>query len=144
MRDIIRGGVSPYPRHCQVAARHTTGARVLRLEASQPRRVPDDYLVSFETNRYSVPFSLIGQTVDVARRQGRLVITHRGQRVAEHPELPGKHQARVLPEPGSGAIARTGGRRAMPGVGDRTPSALDPDVEIRALAIYETLAAVTA
>jgi hypothetical protein len=40
--------------------------------------------VSFETNRYSVPFTLIGHTVEVTRRGGRLHITHRGQRVAEH------------------------------------------------------------
>jgi len=30
--------------------------------------VAEDYLVSFETNRYSVPFTLIGQPVEVLRR----------------------------------------------------------------------------
>src|SRR5262245_12039118 len=84
----------------------TGGQPGFRLEASQPRRVAEDYLVSFETNRYSVPCTLIGQTVEVARRSGRLVITHRGQRVAEHDELPGKHQLRVLPEHGPRASGR--------------------------------------
>ena len=68
--------------------------------------------MSFETNRYSVPFTLIGQTVEVARRAGRLHITHRGGLVAEHDELSGKHQLRVLPEHGPGAIARTARRLA--------------------------------
>jgi hypothetical protein len=45
----------------------TGGKPGFRLEASQPRRVVDDYLVNFETNRYSVPFTLIGQTVEVTR-----------------------------------------------------------------------------
>src|SRR5712664_1660782 len=49
----------------------TGGQPGFRLEASQPRRVADDYLVSFETNRYSVPFTLIGHTVEVTRRGGR-------------------------------------------------------------------------
>jgi len=111
-----------------------------RLEAGQPRRVADDYLVSFETNRYSVPFTLIGQTVEVARRGGRLHITHRGGLVAEHDELAGKYQLRVRPEHGPGAIARTA--RRIPstlsiGHGRGAP----PDVEIRDLAIYEALGA---
>ena len=45
----------------------TAGRSSFRLEASQPRRVADEYLVSFETNRYSVPFTLIGQTVEVTK-----------------------------------------------------------------------------
>jgi transposase len=116
----------------------TGGQPGFRLEASQPRRVPDDYLVSFETNRYSVPFTLIGQTVEIARRSGRLVITHRGQRIAEHEELPGKYHARILPEHGPGAIARTA-RRATAGPALSASRGPDPDVEIRDLAVYETL-----
>src|SRR5262249_49233 len=99
------------------------------------RRVAEDYLVSFETNRYSVPCTLIGQTVEVARRSGRLVITHRGQRVAEHDELPGKHQLRVLPEHGPRASGRTRHRTTPDRSGDPAPS---PEVEIRDLAVYET------
>jgi hypothetical protein len=106
------------------------------LEASQPRRVAEDYLVAFETNRYSVPCTLIGQTVEVARRGGRLVISHRGQLVAEHDELTGKHQLRVLAEHGPRASARTS-RHAPDGpLSARDPG---PEVEIRDLAIYETL-----
>jgi transposase len=72
-----------------------------RLEAPLVRIVAEDYLVSVDTNRYSVPFPLIGQTVEVQRRGGQLRIVHRGALVAEHPELPGRHQLRILPEHGS-------------------------------------------
>src|SRR5213592_2592266 len=72
----------------------TAGHPSFRLEARQPRVVADDYLVSFETNRYSVPFTLIGQAVEVLRGAGRVAIFHRGTLVAEHPELPGKYQLR--------------------------------------------------
>jgi transposase len=123
----------------------TAGQPAFRLEASHPRRVAEDYLVSFETNRYSVPFPLIGQTVEVTRRGGRLQITHRGHLVAEHEELSGKYQLRIRPEHGPGAIARTARRIASSLPTARGPVAL-PEVEVRDLAIYEALgaAAVTA
>ena len=117
----------------------TGGQPGFRLEASQPRRVADDYLVSFETNRYSVPFTLIGQTVEVTRRGGRLHLTHRGQRVAEHDELPGKYQLRILPEHGPGAIARTARRVHSAPFADRAGRGALPEVEIRDLEIYDTL-----
>jgi hypothetical protein len=101
--------------------------------------VAEDYLVSFETNRYSVPFTLIGQTVEVLRQGGRLAIRHRGQLVAEHPELPGKYQMRILPEHGPGASARTTRRPRPGGAGPGGRAAADPDVEIRDLAVYDTL-----
>src|SRR5262245_46656264 len=112
-----------------------------RLEAVQPRIVADDYLVSLDANRYSVPFTLIGATVDVHRRDGRVLIFHRGTLVAEHPELPGKHHLRILPEHGPGAIARTARqRRSTPGPAlPARPGTSWPEVEVRDLAIYETL-----
>ena len=117
----------------------TAGHPGFRLEARQPRVVAEDYLVSFETNRYSVPFTLIGQAVEVLRGAGRLLIFHRGTVVAEHPELSGKYQLRILPEHGPGAIARTArrvrsSRRAMGSAS--TPFA---EVEVRDLAVYDTL-----
>ena len=118
----------------------TAGQPAFRLEASQPRRVAEDYLVSFETNRYSVPFTLIGQTVEVTRRGGRLQITHRGTLVAEHEELTGKYQLRIRPDHGPGAIARTA-RRIASSLPTAPGLATVPEVEIRDLAIYEALGA---
>jgi transposase len=118
----------------------TAGQPGFRLEASQPRRVAEDYLVSFETNRYSVPFTLIGQTVEVTRRSGRLHITHRGALVAEHEELAGKYQLRIQPEHGPGAIARTA-RRIASSLPTARGLVTVPEVEVRDLAIYEALGA---
>lgn len=70
------------------------------------RMVASDYLVSLDTNRYSVPFTLIGQAVEVERRGGEIRIFHRGTLVAQHPELPGRHQLSIDPTHGPGAIAR--------------------------------------
>lgn len=110
-----------------------------RLEARLARVVAEDYLVNVDTNRYSVPFTLIGQTVEVLRRAGQLVIIHRGARVAEHPELHGRHQLRLLPEHGPGASARTARRvqSTRPSRPTATPGLLD--VEVRDLALYEAL-----
>jgi transposase len=119
----------------------TGGQPGFRLEASQPRRVAEDYLVNFETNRYSVPFTLIGQTVDVTRRGGRLHIVHGGRLVAEHDELAGKYQVHIQPEHGPGAVARTTRRGRVAVFQDRAGRGAPPEVEIRDLAIYETLAA---
>jgi transposase len=124
-------------RHLLPAA----GQPPFRLEARQSRIVAADYLVSFETNRYSVPFPLIGQPVEVLRRDGEIRIFHRGSLVAAHPELPGKYHVRLLPEHGPGAIARTARRvRSMVGGAGRGPGAAEPAVEVRDLALYEALA----
>jgi transposase len=120
----------------------TAGQPGFRLEASQPRIVAEDYLVSFEANRYSVPFTLIGQIVEVARRGDRLQMWHRGTVVAEHEALVGKYQVQILPEHGPGAIARNPRHpRSTPvshGAG-RRPAL--PEVEIRDLAVYEAVMA---
>ena len=51
--------------------------RAFRLEAPLTRVVATDYLVTVDTNRYSVPFTLIGQPVEVMRRRSRLTPTSR-------------------------------------------------------------------
>lgn len=110
-------------------------------ETTVDRIVADDYLVSYQTNRHSVPFQLIGRTVSVRPREQRLEISHGGTLVAFHPLLDGKHQVRILPEHGPGPAARNSRQvRSTP-----LPSAHDavghPPVEIRDLAVYDTLLA---
>ena len=109
-----------------------------RLEAPLARIVADDWLVSIDTNRYSVPFLLIGQPVEIHRRNGALRILHRGAVVAEHPELGGKHQVRILPEHGPGASARTARRQHSTPAPTRSALAATV-VEIRDLAVYDAL-----
>jgi hypothetical protein len=117
----------------------TAGHPSFRLDARRPRIVAEDYLVSVATNRYSVPFTLIGQPVEVLRRAGVLEIFHRGALVATHPELAGKHHVQILPEHGPGAIARTARQRRSTLTSTARPAA--PEVEVRDPAVYERLVA---
>ena len=113
-----------------------------RLEARFARIVAEDFLVSLDTNRYSVPFTLIGHAVEVERRDGQVRILHRGRAVATHAELTGRYQLVVLPEHGPGAVARNA--RLRPSTPARPARTLDRDavrVEQRDLATYDALAA---
>lgn len=111
-----------------------------RLEARYPRVVAENFLVSLDTNRYSVPFRFIGRTVEVQRREGRIVIHSHGQVIAEHPELPGRHQVRLLPEHGPGAVARTTRQPQLHAVERPGRPWTVPTVEVRDLAVYEACA----
>lgn len=121
----------------------TTAQPSFAHAGKRSRIVASDYLISFETNRYSVPFHLIGQTVEVQARAGQLTIFHRGRPVAEHPQLSGQHQLRILPEHGPGAISRNT-RKRYGLAGAVTELADEPNVEVRDLALYEQLLAAPA
>lgn len=122
-------------------------ARALVPTAGQPsflqamvrdRVVADDWLVSIDGNRYSVPFALIGKTVQVVREGGSWVIRHRGAVVAEHAVLAGRGQLSVRPEHGPGAAARNARQRyAAPRAS--APAEPPSEVEVRDLALYERL-----
>jgi transposase len=116
------------------------GQPSFRVAVPVSRIVADDYLVSFQTNRYSVPCTLIGHTVEVHRCGESLEFHHRGECVARHPPLAGQYQMRILPEHGPGAIARTARRRfsSVPMPGEHVPAPA-PQVEVRYLAVYEAL-----
>lgn len=113
-----------------------------KLEARFTRIVSEDFLVSLDTNRYSVPFTLIGHTVEVERRDGQVRIHHHGKRVATHSELPGRHGLVVLPEHGPGAVARNARlRRPTPPATTPSPTRDAFAVEQRDLSTYEALVA---
>jgi transposase len=102
------------------------------------RVVAEDWLVSIDGSRYSVPFMLIGKTVQVVRVGGAWVIRHRGAVVAEHAVLAGRAQLSVRPEHGPGAAARNARQRYAAPRASAPPDALR-DVEVRDLAVYEQL-----
>lgn len=108
-----------------------------RLQARAARIVTDDYLVSFETNGYSEPFTLIGQCVELERRGEVLTVFHRGEPVASHPVLDGRHQLAIVPEHGPGAIARNA--RCIRATPAPCRSNRHPEVEVRDLAAYDAL-----
>jgi transposase len=112
-----------------------------QLEAARSRIVAEDYLVAIDTNRYSVPFRLIGQTVEVLQRQGEIRILHRGALVATHPVLTGKYGLRIDPAHGPGAAARTARHRhSTPWPVELEHVDRHPVVEVRDLAVYDALA----
>ena len=53
------------------------------------RKVAADYHISFERNRYSGPYTLYGEVVDVRVTPTRVTVMHGGRVVAEHPRLRG-------------------------------------------------------
>jgi hypothetical protein len=61
------------------------------------RRVHTDACVELETNRYSVPWRLIGETVTVLVNE-QVRIVHAGQEVAVHARLAGQRRASLHPE----------------------------------------------
>ena len=115
------------------------GQRCFQQEARVSRIVAEDYLVSLDTNRYSVPFRLIGQRVEVQRRSDTVHIFYRDREVAIHPVLPGTHQFRILPEHGPGACARTSRQRRSTWSDSAMSPGTLPEVEVRDLACYEAL-----
>jgi Integrase core domain len=114
------------------------------LQAMQRDRVvADDWLVSIDANRYSVPWRLIGKTVQVARLGSTWQILHRGSLVAEHQILTGRHQLSIKPEHGPGPAMRNArksyaGPQAVPKpeASTRVPVEM---VEVRDLAVYDQM-----
>lgn len=106
------------------------------------RVVADDWLVSLEGNRYSVPFGLIGKTVQVVREGGMWVVRYRGRVVAEHTVLAGRARLSVHHEHGPGTAARNARQRfAEPTELPLTVAGVEAgrEVEVRDLAVYEQL-----
>ena len=58
------------------------------------RHVAKDCLVSFQTNRYTVPHRFVGKQVEVQSDNDFIRIYHQGELIALHPRLEGKYQVR--------------------------------------------------
>jgi transposase len=101
------------------------------------RVVAGDWLVAIEGNRYSVPFRLIGRTVQIVREGARWVIRHQGAIVAEHALLAGCGGLSVDPAHGPGAAVRNARKRYAELPAPHRP--IERDVEVRDLLVYEQL-----
>lgn len=115
----------------------TAGQASFLQAMTRERVVATDWLVSIDSNRYSVPFRLIGRAVQVVREGGRWLIRHQGAIVAEHPVLAGRGGLSILPEHGPGAALRNA--RLRYAERPQGECALEREVEIRDLHIYEQL-----
>src|SRR2546421_11130098 len=103
------------------------------------RIVAEDWLVAIDSNRYSVPWRLIGKTVEVVRVGASWHILHQGKVVAEHRVLEGRHQLQVNPEHGPGAAARNARRRFSEASAAAAGAHALHGVEVRDLAVYEQM-----
>jgi transposase len=109
------------------------------------RVVAEDWLVSIDANRYSVPCTLIGRTVQVVREGGAWVIRHRGEVVARHEVLAGRAQLSVDAAHAPAARHKSASLTPVPTT-PRPVTAPDigahvgQEVEVRDLSVYEQLA----
>jgi len=117
------------------ALRPLDGRPPFRQVRDLTRRVQSDCCIEVDTNAYSVPWRLIGETVRAVVAGGRISIQHGGQEVAVHPECAGRRQRLIEPAHFSGmspvsALLRS----AAPPREAPRPAAL-----LRPLAEYEQL-----
>jgi hypothetical protein len=135
----------PAERFAREASALTPLADRAGFLAAMPRLrvVASDWLVSIDANRYSVPWRLIGATVEVLRVGAHWQIRHRGAVVAEHPVLPGRHELSVKPEHGPGAATRNARKRyadaALRSAQESAGAERFSVVEQRDLAVYEQM-----
>lgn len=83
---LDRPNLQPWPAEAYVFARWKRA------------RVAPDYHIEVDRCRYSVPFSLIRQVVDVRITHRTVEVFHRGKRVASHLRDPGRRSHITAPE----------------------------------------------
>nr|WP_244505182.1 IS21 family transposase [Pelagibacterium luteolum] len=96
------------------------------------RKVQADCAIDLDTNSYSVPWRLIGESVQVVVLAGRVIIRHAGQVVADHPVCRERRQRIVDRAHFAGVAGFDGPVRAVPV--EVAPAAL-----LRPLAEYEAV-----
>lgn len=97
------------------------------------RKVQADCAIALDTNSYSVPWRLIGETVQVVVLGGRVIVRHAGQVVADHPVCEGRRQRIVERAHLAGVAGATGTVHLS------RPLPAPPDL-LRPLAAYEAAA----
>lgn len=115
------------------ALRPLDGRPPFRQVRDLVRRVPADCCVEVDTNGYSVPWRLIGETVRVVVAGGRISILYAEQEVAVHPECAGRRQRIVEPAHFAGLSQISPAARPAP-IASPPPAAL-----LRPLQEYEQL-----
>lgn len=97
------------------------------------RRVQADCAIDIDTNSYSVPWRLIGETVQVTICAGRLVVRHAGEIVADHAVCSGRRQRIIAREHFDGVAGAHGLTRRTVAESPSPPSSS----LLRPLAEYE-------
>ena len=137
-------------RRAEAAAlRPLEGRPPFRQVRELRRQVQSDCAIELDTNRYSAPWRLIGESVEVVVAGGRVSIRHGGREVAVHPETTGRRQQVTDPAHfagvAGGPIARreagllTNALSPAPQLPDPEAVAPAPSDLLRPLAEYERL-----
>jgi transposase len=126
-------GVAPAERFAEEAGalRPLVGRAPFGQLRDLVRKVQADCAIDLDTNSYSVPWRLIGESVQVVVLGGRVVVRHAGVVVADHPLCRGRRQRIVERAHLAGVVGASGAVRAA----QAPPPAL-----LRPLAEYEAVA----
>jgi transposase len=95
------------------------------------RKVRSDCAIDLDTNSYSVPWRLVGETVQVVVLGGRVIVRHAGEIVADHAQCEGRRQRVIERTHLAGLVGTAPARAPMP---PASPPAL-----LRPLAEYEAV-----
>lgn len=96
------------------------------------RKVGSDCAIDLDTNSYSVPWRLVGETVQVVVLGGRVIVRHAGNVVADHPQCDGRRQ-RIMDKAHLLGLVGTSAARSLPNC-DPPPALLRPLAEYEAVA----------
>lgn len=107
------------------------------LSGGQLRRVGRDAYVTYQANRYSVPWQAAGQEVEVREVGGQIEIWRENQRMACHPHCRERYQVLTVAAHHQGMPWGPASRRGKPRI---TITAATPPVEVRSLSVYEAVA----
>jgi transposase len=96
------------------------------------RKVRPDCAIDLDTNSYSVPWRLVGETVQVVVLAGRVIVRHAGEVIADHPMCEGRRQ-RVMDRAHLAGLVGTGPVRAATSPPMPSPALLRPLSEYEAV-----------
>jgi transposase len=97
------------------------------------RKVQADCAIDLDTNSYSVPWRLIGESVQVVVLGGRVIVRHAGEVVADHALCRGRRQRIVERAHLTGVVGAAGPVRSASADLDPPPALLRPLAEYEAL-----------
>lgn len=116
------------------ALRSIAGIPVFEAARELVRKVQADCVIEIDSNAYSVPWRLIGETVRVVVAGGVLRVSHAGREVAVHPCRTGRFERVVDPAHFVGVVCFGPKPRAeIMRVSDATPELLRPLLEYERL-----------
>jgi transposase len=126
-----------FERDEAAALRPLAGRPPFRQVRELTRRVQNDGCVDVDTNRYSVPWTLIGTWVSVVVSDGEVQVLHAGAEVARHGQRRGRRECAVETAHLRGIVVGDAGTRRT----GNTASVMRPGADLlRPLAEYEQVA----